>query len=429
VTYENIDFTRGYVRRTVDADLDDLFPQLPAILLDGPKGVGKTRTASERAVTIRRLDVASQRAILEADPMVIAGDPPPLLIDEWQRVPESLDAVRQLVDTNPGGQRVLLTGSAIPPRGTHSGAGRITTMRVRPLALHERIRWAGGISLAALLEGDDEVGGRTDVMLRDYIEEIVTGGFPGMRSLSGRALAMQLDSYLDRIADHDLPELGLNVRHPPLVRSWLRAYAAAISTTTSFEKVRVAATADVGGAPAKTTVMPYVELLTQMRVLDPVPAWQPSHNHLSTLTIAPKHHLADPALAARLVRLSASKLVAGQDPTVPIPRDGTYLGALFESLATLSIRVAAQASDARVYHLRDRGGRHEVDLIVEGDDGVVAFEVKLSSTVRTADVRHLAWLRDRIGADFVAGVVITAGPEAYRRPDGFLVVPLALLGP
>jgi predicted AAA+ superfamily ATPase len=112
-----------------------------------------------------------------------------------------------------------------------------------------------------------------------------------------------------------------------------------------------------------------------------------------------------------------------------IPRDGTLLGALFESLVTIDVRVYAQAAEARVGHLRTAGGEQEVDLIVERDDGrVLAIEVKLASTVADQDVRHLRWLSERLGGDVVDSIVITTGAYAYRRPDGIGVVPAALLG-
>ena len=113
-----------------------------------------------------------------------------------------------------------------------------------------------------------------------------------------------------------------------------------------------------------------------------------------------------------------------------VARVGSYLGALFESLATLSVRVFAQAAEGRVLHCRTRGGEHEVDLVVVRDDErVLGIEVKLSATVEDADVKHLHWLRDRLGDDFADGIVVTTGVEAYRRDDGIGVVPLALLGP
>ncbi len=114
-----------------------------------------------------------------------------------------------------------------------------------------------------------------------------------------------------------------------------------------------------------------------------------------------------------------------------VPRDGTLLGALFESLVALSVRTYAQTVEAsRVSHLRTRAGEHEIDLIVErGDRGVVAFEVKLNRNDDDSDCRHLLWLRDQIGDDLLDAAVITTGGEAYRRPDGIGVIPADLLGP
>jgi hypothetical protein len=173
-----------------------------------------------------------------------------------------------------------------------------------------------------------------------------------------------------------------------------------------------------------------------------LPAWLPGHNHLTRLTRAPKHHLADPALAAALTGMTAEKLLTGQGPRTALPRDGTYLGALFESLLALNLRVYAQAVGARVFHLRTRGGEHEVDFIVEAADGsVAAFQAKLSATATAtatatvavadsdSDCKHLLWLRAQLGGQLLDAAVLTTGTQAYRGADGIAVVPAALLGP
>lgn len=418
-----------YRRRVVDQDIDELFVDLAAILLDGPKGVGKTTTAQQRCITERRLDRSAERAIVEADPLVIAGDVAPVLIDEWQRVPGVFDAVRTLVDADRTAGRFILTGSA-PTRETHSGAGRIAALRVRPLTLPERGVAEPTVSMRGLLEGSQGlVGGKSPVNLEGYVDEIMAGGFPGLRHLAGRPLITQLDGYLDRIVDHDMPEAGFTVRRPATVRAWLRAYAAATATTTSWEKIRDAAGAGISSTPARDTTIAYTELLTQLRVLDPLEAWQPGAGHFKRLGGAPKHHLADPALAVRLLGRTRGHLLAGKGgPAASVPRDGTLLGSLFESLACLSVRTFAQASGGRTHHLREKDGRREVDFVVEQDAGIIGFEVKLSATVDDRDVRHLLWLRDEVGDDLRDLVVLTTGPGAYRRADGVAVVPLALLG-
>jgi predicted AAA+ superfamily ATPase len=210
---------------------------------------------------------------------------------------------------------------------------------------------------------------------------------------------------------------------------WMRAYAAATATTASYEKIRDAASSGVADKPAKTTTMPYRDVLERLWILDSLPAWLPTREHLSRLAAPAKHHLADPALTARLLEVNAGTLLAGRSTHPVLPRQGTLLGALFESLVTLCVRVYAQAAQAHTAHLRTWRGEHEVDLIVERDGRVLALEVKLGQAPDDRDVRHLLWLAEQLGDDLADAVVVTSGPVAYRRPDGIAVVPAVLLGP
>lgn len=420
-----------YLQRVVDEELGELVSSLPAVAIVGAKGVGKTATASRRATTVHALDDPAQRSVAQADPARLLGFAPPILIDEWQYLPECWDLVRRAVDAGADPGRFLLTGSASPAGvETHSGAGRIVSVRMRPLALSERGLQRPSVSLRELLDGRRlPVEGRTGLRAEDYVEEILRSGFPGLRHLSGRPLRAQLDGYLDRIVDRDFPELGHQIRNPAALRRWMTAYAAASSTTASFETIRDAATGGEGEKPAKTTTQPYRDVLERLWVVDSVPAWMPTRNRIRRLSSPPKHQLADPALAARLLGLDADALLSGGDVGPPIPRDGPLLGALFESLCTLSLRVCAQASEARVFHLRTSGGEHEVDLIIEREDGrVLAVEFKLARDVGGDDARHLNWLAEQLGDSLLDAVIVTAGAEAYRRPDGIAVVPAALFG-
>ena len=421
-----------YQRRVVDDELDELFGDLAAIAMEGPKGVGKTRTALQRAKTAHRLDDPAELAVAEADPGRLLQGERPVLIDEWQRLPEVWDLVRRAVDDGAPPGSFLLTGSALPdPPPTHSGAGRIVIVRMRPLALSER-QQSVSVRLSELLSGARApVTGATDIALTDYTEEILASGLPGLRVLSGRARRRQLEGYVDRIVDRDIPDdAGVVIRNPAALRRWMAAYAAASSTTATFETIRDAASAGHERKPSKNATQGYRDALTRVWMLDEVPAWIPSNNRLRELGQAPKHQFADPALAAQLLGVQASTLLAGQSSGPAVVRDGTLLGALFESLVTLSVRVYAARSEAQVRHLRTARGRQEVDLIVERADGsVVAIEVKLARSVCSDDAKHLTWLKRKLGDRVLDQVIITTGPKAYRREDGIAVVPLALLGP
>lgn len=424
----------SYLPRVVDGELDRLLAGLPAVVVDGPKAVGKTATATRHAASVVALDDPLERALLEADRDRLTRGARPLLIDEWQLYPAVWDQVRRAVDAGAAPGSFLLTGSATPTTApTHTGAGRIVRVRMRPMSLAERgLPAEPVVSLTDLLTGSrPAVAGASPVSLRDYAEEIVVGGMPGLRSLGAEVRPDAMRGYLDSIVERDFPELGHVVRRPATLRRWLTAYAAATSTTASYNTIMAAATAGQSEKPAKTTTIGYRDTLERLWLLDEVPAWAASRSPVASLGQAPKHHLADPAFAASLLGVNADALVGSPSPDGRlVPRAGTLLGALFEGLVTLSVRVYAAAAAAHVSHLRTRRGDHEVDLVVTRDDGrLLALEVKLAAVPGDDDVRHLLWLREKVGEDLLDAAVITTGPAAYRRADGIAVIPAALLGP
>lgn len=421
-----------YLQRVVEQELDELMAGVAAISLEGPKAVGKTATALRRSTTVFRLDDPAQLEVVVAQPERLVAGPPTTLIDEWPRYRPSWDLVRRAVDDDRTPGRFLLTGSASEDStALHSGAGRIVSLRMRPMTLAERGVGAPTVSLAGLIAGGAEIQGTTDVGLNDYVDEILASGFPGLRGLSERVVRAELDGYVSRIVDKDFAMMGRPVRNPAALRRWLTAYAAATSTTASAESIRRAAGDGDMPAPSRPTTVPYDQILRNLWVVDPLPAWYSARKSaLSRIVGQEKHHLADPALAARLLNVSADALLAGREVGPSVPRTGTLLGSLFESLAALSVRVFAQASEARVYHYRTRGGEREIDLIVEGPDlRILPIEVKLAATVSDGDGRHLKALRADLGDDMLDLVILTTGTEAYRRKDGVAVIPLALLGP
>ncbi len=424
-----------YLHRVIDDELDDIFSHrggLPAIALEGPRAVGKSETAYRRAGTIFQLDDPDEVEILRADPQRLVNGKKPIVIDEWQRFPRSWDLVRRAVDRDGSGGQFILTGSSAPIiQPTHSGAGRIVTLRMRPLSFFERALSTPTVSLRQLLQGTrPPIEGSSPLNLTDYVREITSSGFPAIRSLSPQVRGLELDGYIDRIVEHDFLELGRSVRNKNALRRWMLATAASVSSNASFEVIRDAASGGKDEKPSKVTTIAYRRILEQLWILDDVPSWLPTHNRLSRLGVAPKHQLADPALALQLLGVGEDGLLSNKDLAIATPRDGSLLGAMFESLTVQSLRVYAQASQARVSHMRTHSGHHEVDAIVERTDGrIVAFEIKLAQVPQDRDVRHLKWLEDQIGGDLLDSVILTTGREAFRRMDGIAVIPLSLLGP
>lgn len=422
----------AYLPRLVDRILDQDLADVAAVAIEGAKGVGKTATASRRARAVLALNDPRVRSAVTANFDLVAEVERPTFVDEWQLVPDTWERIRQAVDAEPirPGQ-FLLAGSAGLASGSriHSGAGRIARITMRPLSIAERGIESPSVSFEALHHGDTDVAGSTPLRVRDYVDEILRSGFPGIRGLTDRGQRRQLDGYLDRIIDHDLSDAGITVRRPAALSAWLRAYAAATATTADYTKILDAATAGRADKPARSTVDGYREHLARLFILDPLEAWTPAFAPLKRLTFAPKHHLVDPALAARLVGVDAQGLMTGDGERVA-GATGTWLGALFESLVVQSIRVYAQAIGGQVRHLRTKGGEHEIDIIVETEDRrCTAIEVKLADTVGDRDTEHLHWLAAEVGPRLADRVIVNTGPRAYRRADGVAVVPLALLGP
>jgi len=419
-----------YVRRLVDPLLDELAQQLPAISLDGARGVGKTETAKRRATTIYELDNPAQAEIIRENPDILDTAPGPILLDEWQKVPEVWDRVRRLVDRGATPGRFLLTGSHPPTQSpTHSGAGRIVRVRMRPLSFVERLPSDQSVFLSDLLRGQANLVGETSVTLADYVEEILSSGFPHLRTYSGRARRESLDGYIDHALERDIPEQGVSSRRPDTLRAWLRAYAAATGSTASYQAILDAATPGLPNKPPRATTMAYRDALANLWLVDTVPPWLSPGREFATLSQTAKHYLADPAIAARLLQLDEEHLLRGAQVQTLGPQEGSILGRLFESLVAQSLHSYVDSLEATLSHVRDKPGRHEVDFIVEGPGGsMVAIEVKLSSRVDADDVKHLKWLRDKLGDRLTDAIVITVGKTAYRRSDGIGVVPFSCLG-
>ncbi len=393
-----------------------------SLAVGGGRVGGTTAPAEQRAATAHRLDTDSID-LIAADPSRLTDAPEPILIDEWKHWPPSWDFVRRAVDDDPRPGRFILTGSTcLCNRQTHSGAGRIVSPRMRPLTLPERGEVVPAVSLTDLLSGQaGKIAGESAHRLEDYTEPVIGGGFPGMLSLSSAARAVQLDGHIRRIVERDFPEAGREVRNPAGLLRWMRAFAAATSSTATFETIRDAAATGHANPPPRSSTIPYRDTLESIWISDPVPAWHPIGVRIDRLTEGPEHHLADPAPAAALLGASAQALLTGRPVGPAMPRDGHLLGALFESLVALSVRVFAQAVSAEVHHLRTKSSAHEVDFIVtgRGERSIVGMEVTVSPTVKPDDVRHLHWLKAQMGDQLTDMVLVNTGaarvPAAGRR--------------
>lgn len=400
-----------------DDVLATLIAQLPAVWITGPRATGKTTTAQRHAATVVRLDREAEAAAFRADPDVaLRGLPEPVLLDEWQEVPGVLGAVKRAVDDDSRPGRYILTGSVRSDLDaqTWPGTGRLVRLSMQGLSVREIAgRVKEELFLDRLFRADPETlgpGGPAD--LADYLNLALRGGFPepALR-LDGIARQAWLDSYVDQLISRDAPTVA-GSRDPDRVRRYLEALA-----INSAGVVEAKTLYDAAGISQKTADA-YEQLLKNLLILEALPAW--ASNRLSRLTKTPKRYLVEPSIIASVLRLDQAALL----------RDGNLLGRMIDTFVAAQIRpeLTAAKSRPRWYHLRDKNGRHEIDVVIEYGGGRLAgIEIKSTAAPARGDARHLEWLRDEVGDRFVAGVVLHTGPNAFELADRVVAAPISTL--
>lgn len=407
-----------YVPRIVDGLLDELLGSFPAISVVGPRAAGKTTTAVRRGGTVLRLDRPDVRQSVAASPdAMLAGLRPPVILDEWQEVPELLGAVKRSVDSDPAPGHYILTGSvrAELENQVWPGTGRLLQVPMYGMSVREVL------GRAAMTPFIDRVidNGPAGVMapddpltVRDYLDLMLAGSFPepSLR-IPVTARRRWFAAYVEQMITRDVPAVAPR-RDPELLRRYLSVLAVNTAGITAEATLWTAA-----GINAKTA-QAYQSLFQRMFVLDLVPAW--FSNRIKRLVKSPKRYLVDPALVAAVLGLGREAILYGPD----------MLGRLLDTFVAAQLRaeVAASSNDPRLYHLREEQGRREVDLLIETASGqLIGIQVKASATVTASDARHLAWLRDEVGDTFATGIVLHTGPHVFPVGDRIIAAPVSAL--
>jgi uncharacterized protein len=407
-----------YLPRLIDPLLDEVLASVPAVLLVGPRATGKTTTAERRVASTLRLGVKTQADAVARDPdAVVLAAPRPLLIDEWQVVPDVLGVVKRAADDGADHGSFLLTGSSRADLRADGWPATGRIMRLPLWGLCERERRGGHLDpspVDVLFSGDlDRFRLRVaSVDVRHYISTALRGGFPEAAQIgSVRVHRLWLSSYVDQLILRDAAFAGED-RDPQRLLRYLKAVAANTAGVANHSTIYQAAGVN------RLTAVAYDGLLELLYVTDQIPAW--THSRFSRLTQAPKRYLVDASLAAPLLNVDERSVLRSSD----------LLGRLIDTFVLAQLRSEAVVADAAptLHHLRVANGRHEVDIVLEGPGGViVAVEVKASASVEVNDARHLIWLRDELGDQFVAGVVFHTGPLVHRLADRIWALPISSL--
>lgn len=394
----------------------------PVVALRGPRTVGKStllgEVAQSRGVEVVDLDEPAMRDAVMADPAVFMSGASPVCVDEFQKAPMVLDAIKAELNrsTTPG--RFVITGSTrfdALPRAAQALTGRIHVIDLLPFSQGEIDGTAEDFLEVVMTDPQQLANPRRSTTTRaDYIERICRGGLPLAVARRSTARNRWFDDYVRVSLARDVLELA-RIRQGALLPALLSRLAGQTA-----QVLNMAAAGRAAGLEPRTAET-YTKLLEDLFLVRRLHAW--GRTLRSRSGSAPKIHMLDSGLAARLIRLNPAKM-ARLDPAAL-----SDFGHLLETFVVgeLLKQASWNSEVADVGHWRTHDG-HEVDLVIEHHDGAVtAFEVKSAARITGKDSRGLRILRDALGDTFNAGIVLNTGDLAYRLDERIFVAPIDLL--
>ena len=386
------------------------------VLVNGARQCGKStlvaRIGGERGAEWRSLDRAATRQAAVFDPTEFVTGADPMVIDEVQRVPELLLAIKETVDTDPRPGRFLLTGSArvLGLRGLPDALpGRMETIELWPLSQGEIDEKPDGFVDAIFALGPQLQHTSAESRV-NYVDRITRGGLPEAVARTARRRERFLDSYVGGLINRDVIQLS-EIERGPEMRALTRLVAAR-----SGQLLVPGTLGNDLGLP-QPTIKRYLGLLEEVFLIKRIPAW--SRNLNSRAVATPKVAMVDSGIAANLLGLDSDSL---RQPASP-------LGPLLEGFVAMEIarQLTWSRQRAELYHYRTKD-KVEVDIVLENRRGqVVAIDVKAASTVKGDDFRGLRHLADRLGDELRVGIVLYTGQQTLPFGPRFRAIPISAL--
>jgi predicted AAA+ superfamily ATPase len=418
----------AYKKRLLDDEIEKRLGFSGALLIRGAKSCGKTFSAQQHAKSEVFVDTdANVAGWMAADPTLLLRGETPRLLDEWQVYPELFNYVRREVDRRQGSGQFILTGSANPVLDAkiHSGVGRFSILRMRPMSRFELGFSTGQVSLRDLLNSysipkfkgmDARI-----YSVEEVIEQLIFGGWPGLIGKNLKAAIQFSRDYVGLTADTDISRADGVKRDTAKVLRFMRSFARNIATQTPVSTM-VEDIKGVEGELSENTALSYINALENLMIIEDLPAWNTHIRSSVALRTTPKRHFVDPSLAIGALELSVDDLL----------NDLNYTGYLFESSVVRDLRVYAEIIGAKVSFFRDAKER-EIDAIVHKADGTWAgFEVKLGDRRIDEGAQSLLKIHTILDFDKVKTPsslnVITSSGFPYQRKDGVNVIPISVLG-
>lgn len=423
---------KNYKHRIADNLLNRKLLGKGAVLIEGPKWCGKTTTAKQLSKSFLDLGnpaVLKQSAqIIDLKPSALLEGDTPRLIDEWQTLPPIWDAIRNEVDNRGMPSQFILTGSSVLPLANstvHSGTGRFSRIKMRPMSLFESGESNGTVSIGDLFNGKTLSFQENSLDIDDLAFLTCRGGWPWATLLQKEIALDQALDYFDSVTSSDIQRVDNTKRSQERTKLLMRSYARNISQQVPFTTIRKDMLSNDSQTLDEDTVADYVNALKKLFVIEDLPAWNPNIRSKAAIRSSDTRYFVDPSIGTAALGLGPTDLV----------NDLQSFGLFFENLATRDLRVYADALDGELFHYRDSRGL-ECDSVLHRRNGSYALmEIKLGGEKNIEEgANNLLTFANDIDTNkmpkpsFMA-VIIGVGKYAYQRKDGVFVIPIGCLKP
>ena len=419
-----------YRKRIADDLLQDKLHSKGAVLIEGTKWCGKTTTALQAAKSVLNMDKPSELEnnirLSEIDPSILLDGDCPRLIDEWQIAPRLWDAIRYEVDRRGKMGQFILTGSAVPVDSksiTHSGTGRFSWLKMRPMSLYESEESSGEVSLADLFEMPDRISGTNDYNLEKIAFLICRGGWPLSIDMVDKYALLQANDYYDGVINSDISRVDGIRRNSDIVRKVMRSYARHQGTQVANTIIRDDVASNDNSSINEDTISDYINALKMIYVVEEMPSWNPNLRSKTAIRTSDTRYFVDSSIATVSLGLGPKDLI----------NDLNTFSLMFETMCVRDLRVYSQGLFGQVYHYRDKTGL-ECDSVIHLRNGKYGLvEIKLGGEkLINEGCENLKKLKSKIDIEKMNEpafmMILTAvGKYAYRREDGIYIVPIGCL--
>ena len=420
-----------YVSRLVEKEIEKKLRTSGAVVVAGPKFCGKTTTCMRYQNSFVKLNTKQSIALAKLDPKSVLVGENPRLIDEWQTVPDIWNCVKDNLDEEYQFGKFILTGSSTPAEKTdihHSGAGRITPIRMRPMSLWESGDSNGKVSLLDLFDGGKEfvTDYNDNFNINDVAFLICRGGWPiSVLAEKDFAIDVTKNYYNGLFSFEDSDNERFRNKKPEVLRMILRSYARHISTEAAVSTIIDDVRQNNERSMDAKTFAEYMEALQDLYIIDDMQAWNPNIRSKTSIRTTPTRHFVDTSIACRALQIGSDDLT----------NDLESFGLFFEDFAVRDLSIYANSLDGEVRHYRDNAGL-ECDAVIHLEDGRWgAIEIKLGGDKLIEDgAKSLKLLKNKIldksdnkAPSFL--MVLTAVGPSYLREDGVYVAAINQIRP